>query len=137
MFFRLFRHKDQSITFLGLSMRINIRLRPSFHLFEVDVWEVWLRLTRVKNEVVAIVFSLWLDDRVNECLFFLFRELDVGDMWVLGLIGDCILADLGSFLLLLQVLFEPFELLLVCFVLVETHILCQDNILCDFSPHLL
>lgn len=88
---------------------------------------------RIKDKVISCVMSFWFDDRFDECFFFLFVEIDVGLVWIDGLILHLILSCFWSFFLKGKIFFKSSEFIFVFFVLGESHILGQEHILGDLG----
>jgi hypothetical protein len=80
--------------------------------------------------------SLWFDDGLDECLFFLFGELNVRDMGIDGLIPHFVVSRLRRPLLQLKILLEMLKPHSVSLVVLKAHILSQDDVLADLRPHL-
>jgi hypothetical protein len=132
MLLRLGWIQDQSIPFFWLSLSINFSLAPPFHLLPVNVRQVFLKGLRVEDEIIAGGVSLGLDDGVYEGLLLLLGHFVCGDVLIHRVILDGVLSHLRSSFLQLQVLLKPLELPLVGLVLLEVHVLGEDDVLCDF-----
>ena len=137
MFFWLFGANYQSVSQHWFIVGVCLLQIPALHLFEVDIRQVIFEIFGVKDEVVSLSVTLWLNNGIDEGLFLLFADVHSLHVGVNGLILDLILPCLRPFPLQLQVLLESFELLRILFVLLEAHPLGQYHILCYLGPHFL
>jgi hypothetical protein len=83
---------QQSISFLGFAIPIDLHLLPPFHFPEIDIGQMRFWFLRIENQIISIDISLRLFDRIVHVLVLFLAEINHRHMRVYRSILNLVLA---------------------------------------------